>query len=315
MSRRTPDEPLRARVPADVERPDRIVFGLTLRQVVILAVTALILYAVWTALATVVNPLYFIAGSIPVAGAAFFLAVTRRDGISLDGWLLAAIRHRRAPRHLVPTDTPIQPAPAWVATTRGRGTVALPAPLRLPAKGITADGLIDLGPDGTTALVSASTVAFGLRSPGEQNGLVAGFARWLNSLDSPTQILVRARRVNLTHVADRIEHHAPALPHPALEEAARSHVGFLDDLATGRELLHRQVTVAVRGRRGPGHTTHQAHEAVRALAGCEVAATVLDGYDTQTTLAACLDPTAPTVAWAAAGDPGQRHNLEGSEQA
>jgi hypothetical protein len=268
-------------------------FGLTLRQVIILAVTALILYAVWTALATVVNPLYFIAGSIPLAGAAFFLAVGRRDGTSLDGWLFAAIRHRHAPHRLVPTDEPIHPAPAWVSTTGGRGDMLpLPAPLRLPAKGITGDGLIDLGPDGTTALVAASTVAFGLRSPGEQNGLVAGFARWLNSLDSPTQILVRAQRVDLTYIADRIEHRAAALPHPALEDAARSHAGFLDDLAAQRELLHRQVTVAVRGRRGPGHTAHQAREAVRALAGCEVTATVLDGYDTQAALAACLDPAA-----------------------
>ncbi|MER7273523.1 PrgI family protein [Dactylosporangium sp. NPDC000244] len=305
MPRRIPDEPLRARVPADVERPDRIVFGLTLRQVVILAVTALILYAVWTALAPVVDPLYFIAGSIPVAGAAFFLAVGRRDGVSLDGWLLAAIRHRRAPHRFVPADEPIRAAPPWVATTGAPGgKLPLPAPLRLPAKGITTEGLIDLGPDGTTALVSASTVAFGLRSPGEQNGLVAGFARWLNSLAGPTQILVRAQRVDLTHVADRIEHRAPGLPHPALEDAARSHVAFLDDLATQRELLHREVTVAMRGRRGPAHTAHQAREAVRALAGCEVAATVLDGYHAQAALAACLDPAAPSSGWTAdASDP------------
>lgn len=316
MPRRTADEPLRTRVPADVERPDRIVFGLTLRQVVILTVTALILYAVWTVLATVVNPLYFIAGSIPVVGTAFFLAVGRRDGISLDGWLLAAIRHRRAPHRLVPTDEEIRPAPAWVVTTGGRGDkLPLPAPLRLPAKGITADGLIDLGPDGTTALVSASTVAFGLRSPGEQNGLVAGFARWLNSLDAPTQILVRAQRVDLTHVADRIEHRAPALPHPALEEAARSHARFLEDLATGRELLHRQVTVAVRGQRGPGHTAHQAREAVRALAGCEVAGTVLDAYDTQMALAACLNPAAPTPAWAAPEIPDLMTDLKDGDDA
>jgi len=305
------DEPYRARVPADVERADRIVFGLTWRQLVILSVTALILYAAWTALAPVVNPLYFIVGSIPVAGAAFFLAVGRRDGTSLDAWLLAAIRHRRAPHRLVPTDEPTHPAPAWVTTTAGRGDkLALPAPLRLPAKAITGDGLIDLGPDGTTALVAASTVAFGLRSPSEQNGLVAGFARWLNSLDAPTQILVRAQRVDLTHLADRIERRAPALPHPALEDAARSHAAFLDDLATERELLHRQVTVAVRGRRNPGHTAHQAREAVRALAGCEVAGTVLDAYDTQTALAACLDPAAPAPAWAAADLPDLTTDLE-----
>jgi len=288
------DEPYRARVPADVERKDSILFGFTFRQVVILTVAGLIIYAAWTALAEVVPPHVFLFGAIPVAGFAFVLAVGRRDGISLDSWLAHAFRHRRAPHRLVPTGEPISAAPAWVQTSTGRGDkLPLPAPLRLPAKGITGDGLVDLGPDGTTALVAASTVAFGLRTPGEQNGLVAGLGRWLNSLDAPVEILVRAERVDLTTVADRIHHLAPGLPHPALEEAALSHVAFLDELAAQRELLHRQVTIAVRDRRGPGHTIHRASETVRALAACEVTATVLDGPDAAATLAACLNPTAP----------------------
>src|SRR2546430_291725 len=295
MARRDNEAPMRARVPANVERQDSILFGFTFRQVVILTIAGLIIYAAWTALARVVHPLAFLIGAIPLAGFAFVLAVGRRDGISLDAWLAHAIRHRRAPHRLVPTGDAIGPAPAWVQTTTGRGdTLPLPAPLRLPAKGITADGLVDLGPDGTTALVAASTVAFGLRTPGEQNGLVAGFGRWLNSLDAPVQILVRAERVDLTTVADRIHHHAPNLPHPALEEAALSHAAFLDDLAAQRELLHRQVTIAVRDRRGAGHTIHRAAEAVRALAACEVTASVLDAPNAAATLAGCLDPSAPS---------------------
>ena len=295
MNRRDDEAPLRARVPADIEREDRIAFGLTGRQLVILTVTGLVLYAAWTALVRVVPPLAFAVFCVPILGAAFFLAVGRRDGTSLDRWLLAGLRYRRAPQQLVPADGPIAAAPAWVTTTRGSGDrLPLPAPLRLPAKGITADGLIDLGSDGTTGLVAASTVAFGLRTPAEQNGLVAGFARWLHSLDGPAQILVRAQRVDLTHVADRILAQAPSLPHPALEEAARSHAAFLDDLAARRELLHREVTVAVRSTRSPGHTAHQASEAVRALSGCEVAASVLDAGDAAATLADALNPTAPS---------------------
>ena len=57
----------------------------------------------------------------------------------------------------------------------------------------------------------------------------------------------------------------------------------LQKLAAQRELLHRQVTIAVRDRRGPGHTIHRASEAVRALAACEVTATVLDGPDAAAT--------------------------------
>src|SRR5689334_5201751 len=121
MSRRDDEAPLRARVPADVERADRIAFGLTGRQLVILTVTGLVLYAAWPALATVVPPLVFIACALPIVGTAFFVAVGRRDGLGLDVWLLAALRYRRAPRRLVPSEGPITPAPAWISTTRGPG--------------------------------------------------------------------------------------------------------------------------------------------------------------------------------------------------
>ncbi|GAB1644336.1 PrgI family protein [Krasilnikovia sp. MM14-A1259] len=312
------DEPYRARIPADVERPDRIAFGLTGRQLVILTVTGLVLYAAWTALVTVVPPLVFAVCCVPIVGMAFFVAVGRRDGIGLDGWLLAGLRHRRAAHRLVPVDDPIGAAPAWVSTTQGPGDrLPLPAPLRLPARGFTAEGLVDLGSDGTTGLVAASTVAFGLRTPAEQNGLVAGFARWLHSLDGPAQILVRAQRVDLAHVGDRILAHAPSLPHPALEHAAMSHASFLEEVAARRELLHRHVTVAVRSTRSPGHASHQAAETVRALSGCEVAASVLDPVDAAATLAGALNPSAvsspppgrpvPTIATATA-------DLDGDEE-
>src|SRR5215475_5102246 len=147
MPRRDTQAPMRARIAADVEKKDAILFGFTFRQVVILTVAALIIYTAWTVLAKVVHPLVFLVGAIPVAGFAFVLAVGRRDGISLDAWLAHAIRHRRTPHWLVPADGPIAPAPAWVTTTAGQRRVRadklpLPAPLRLPAKGITSDGLV-----------------------------------------------------------------------------------------------------------------------------------------------------------------------------
>jgi hypothetical protein len=284
------DVPITARIPSDVERPDKIVFGLTARQVVILTVAGLLIYSAWTALATVVQPLVFAACALPFAAGAFFLAIARRDGLPLDVWLLAAWRHHRSPHRLVPAEEPIAPAPAWVATTLGPGDrVPLPAPLRLPARGITDQGMIDLGGDGAVTLVDASTVAFGLRTPSEQNALISGFARWLHALDTPTQILVRARRVDLTDLAGRIEAQAPGLPHPALEDAARSHTAFLTDLAGSRELLRREVTIALRDQRG-GRSLQRAFEAVRALSACEVTASVCGPDAAARTLGECLNP-------------------------
>lgn len=292
MSRRDDDEPYRARIPSDVDRPDRIMFSLTARQLVILTVAGLLLYAIWWPLAKTVSPLVMVAVAVPYAALAFFLAMGRRDGISLDQWLRAALTHHRTPHRLVPVDGHVTPPPEWIAT---RGDTGLPAPLRLPARGVTGDGVVDLGPDGSTALLTASTVSFSLRSPAEQTALVTGFGRWLNSLDTTVQIVVRARRVDLTVIADAVNERAAGLPHPALEEAARSHVAFLDELAGSRELLHRDVTVAVRDKRSPGHATARADEAARALGGCEVTAYRLDPAQTAAALAACLNPTAPPV--------------------
>jgi PrgI family protein len=284
---RTPEEPFAAKVHADVERPDTVLFGLTGRQVLILAAAALLLWTGWTLIGHAA-PVAFLAAALPVAGLAFVVAVSRRDGQSLDRWLVAAIRHTRRPRRLVPAEAGVAAPPRWI-TTRGP-RLPLPAPLRLPARGITPDGLIDLGSHGTVGLVDCTTVNFGLRSPSEQTGLIGAFARWLNSLDGPVQVLLRAGRVDLSSLADRIEAAAPALPHPRLEAAARAHVVFLDQLASDRELLHRQVTVAVRDTRSSAHTAHRAAEAARALVACDIRTHVLDGHQAAAALADCLTP-------------------------
>src|SRR5947208_1967372 len=110
MARRDNEAPMRARVPADVERKDVILFGFTFRQLTILTVAGLLIYTAWTALNPLVAPLEFLIGAIPVAGAAFVLAVGRRDGIGLDAWVWHAIRYRRSPRQLAPTSGPAIPA-------------------------------------------------------------------------------------------------------------------------------------------------------------------------------------------------------------
>jgi hypothetical protein len=283
---------MRARVPADVDQPDRILFGLTARQIVILSVAGLLLYGMWTALLTVLPPLVLAVVSIPLAGAAVAIATVRRDGTGLDSWLLAAVRFRRSPRRQVPaTADQLHPPPAWVATDAPNDKLPLPAPLQLPAKGINPDGTVDLGPDGHTTLVACSTVNFTLRSAAEQNGLIGAFAGFLHSLDGPAQIVVRAHRVDLGGHANQVFDTAAELPDPALEHAATDYATFLADLAHERELLHRQVVLAVRDKRSPTRAAHRGDEAIRTLAGCEVTARPLEATTVDAVLAAACQPT------------------------
>ena len=84
------EQPLRAAVPADVDTPDRIAWGLTARQLAILTVAGTAGYGLHQMLAPLVPPLVLAAAGLPVAGLVVAVVLGRRDGLGLDAWLLAA---------------------------------------------------------------------------------------------------------------------------------------------------------------------------------------------------------------------------------
>ncbi|MFG1888083.1 PrgI family protein [Micromonospora sp. NPDC049051] len=279
-------------MPADVDAPDKIAYGLTFRQLAILAVAALAFYGAWQALHTLVPMPALIAVAVVVGGLAFGVAVGRRDGLSLDLWLLAAVRHARAPRALSTTDT-MSKTPDWVQAPKT--PVMLPAPLKLPADAIDDGGEIRLG-GARAAMVAATNVNLALRTPDEQAALVDTFGRWLNSLSTPTQIVVSAQPVDLHSAARTLAAAADALAHPALADAAADHARFLDDLATRRDPLRRQVLIVTRtstGERGEHAARRRADDTVRALSGLGVSTRALDGAAVTAAIAAAADPYRP----------------------
>lgn len=289
MNRDTHGVPYTTRVPADVDREDRVLANLTARQVAILASTAVVLWAVFMATRRLVPPLVFIACAVPITSAAVAFALVRRDGLSLDRLALAAVRQRLAPRRYVPDEVP--DTPGYLAPLAERP----PAPLHLPVTGIRMDGLIKLDGHGSAAIVSCGTVNFALATMGEQEAMVAGFARCLHGLASPVQILVRAERLNLAPMAARVLDAAPALPDPQLEGAAREHAAFLAELAARSELLWHQVLLVVRDPEGTEATPvlRQAESVATALTASGVDSRVLDGPTAATVLAAACDPNNP----------------------
>ncbi|MDF5757605.1 PrgI family protein [Spongiactinospora sp. TRM90649] len=276
------------RIPADVDQEDRIVGGFTARQVAILGCTGALLYAAYLLAEERLPLAVFAAAALPVALTGVLLAIGRRDGVPLDRYLLAAIRHGRSPKHLASTSSDIPDAPAWVAAKPGPH----PAPLRLPARGLTADGLIDLGPDGVAAVAEVSTVSFALRTPDEQDALVAVFGRWLNSLSGPAQILVRAERVDLTGPISTLLANADTLAHPALTAAAHEHAAFLTDLSARHDLLRRHVLLIVREPTA-ARAVRRLEEAARLLSACGLTIRPLDSDAAGALVASCFDPAAP----------------------
>ena len=294
MSRREPEGEWHdlVKIPA-VDQEDRVLAGLTVRQVVQLGAVVAVLWLGYQATHPYLRPLLFAVAAAPVLAVAVAAVLTRRDGISLDRWLLAAWHHRHTPHRLLPTG-PDQDQQALVLDPLADPGLA---PLPLPAHAVAADGTVDLGDAGRAAISTAGTVNFALRTAAEQRMLIGGFGRWLNALTAPVQILVRTHRLDLAPMVAELRERAPGLPHRLLEDAAYAHADFLTHLAAGRDLLARQVLLVQRepgaDRTAAQRVQRRAAEAASLLAGCEVQAALLDQGGAYAVLLAACDPSAP----------------------
>ncbi|MBH0777678.1 PrgI family protein [Nocardia bovistercoris] len=317
------------RIPADIERGDRLLGPFTARQLAVLAVTALALYTLWGATRTVLAPVVFLAAAIPIAVVVTVAVLTRRDGLPADLLLVAAIRHRLRARHLVRArGEGVLAAPPWITD---RATRTRPRPpnstrlsareLRLPGavtEGAGGVGVIDLGGDGLAVVAVAGTLNLALRTPTEQDGLVAQLAGWLHTLRQPVQILIRSARLDLTTHISGLRSTAGRML-PELAAAAHDHATHLAQLAADEYLTRRQVLLiwrepldqpatTTRGVRSPrrararrelsaaarraaeARLLRRMHEAADVLAPLGITVTALDDLEATTVLAGCANP-------------------------
>jgi len=275
--------PPRTVVPADIDAPDRIAWGLSFRQLSILAAAGA---AMWMAYQR--GQAWFPTGvwigiAVPVMACAAAIALGRRDGQPLDVWIRHGLSMHTNPRLLAPGEKPTGPALITTRTPQPRPVV--PAPLRSPLTRIDADGMLQV--EGThRSLIACGTTSVALRTAAEQTSMLEGFGRWLNSLTQPAQIVVAAARHDLTPHANTLLDAAPRLPHPALRQAAADHAAFLLDLDADREPLRRQVLTVVTGQ--------PAREAgVRGLSGLGISTRLLDAGDVSAALTTAADPYNP----------------------
>src|ERR671930_383463 len=107
----------RVRLPADVELEDRLAFGLTARQLLLLGAAAFAAYGLYSAVAALLPLPAAVVAAAPVAIAGALLALGRVEGLPADRLALAAFAHLRAPRRRVlapeglPAALPGLPAP------------------------------------------------------------------------------------------------------------------------------------------------------------------------------------------------------------
>ncbi|HEY4278610.1 MAG TPA: PrgI family protein [Conexibacter sp.] len=281
----------RIKVPADVDLEDRLAFGLTFRQLLILVGAAIGAYLIFSLVGSVAPLPFAAAAATPIALIGVGLAFGRLDGLPGDRLALAALRlllgHRR--RVLAPEGVS--------APLPGAAAVAQPAssPLDVPVRGIFRSGVVELSDGRYCLLATAGGTSFGLRGDEEQVGLVEAYGRWLHSLTEPAGITVRSEPVDLAGKAAGLGDDADELPHPALARAARGHADFVQELGDDGGVRRRQIvltlTTSAKDRDAATATLlRNAEEARELLRAAGVDLRLQDGDDAAALLAHAIDP-------------------------
>ncbi|HEX8727889.1 MAG TPA: hypothetical protein VF739_04660, partial [Ktedonobacterales bacterium] len=92
---------------------------------------------------------------------------------------------------------------------------------------------------------------FGLKSAGEQEAILSGYAAFLNSLGYPVQLLTRVLPLDLAPYLTRLRE-AGVSASPAFHRLIEDHLRYVQALATGRALLERRFYLVIPAEQAPG---------------------------------------------------------------
>jgi hypothetical protein len=114
----------------------------------------------------------------------------------------------------------------------------------LPLEDIIEDVLCLRGGD-YRAVLEAQSINFALKSEGEQEGIIAGYKAFLNSLSYPLQVVVRILPTDVEAYLDGLRRGPRVRGDETLRRLALDHEVFVRRLARERSLLERRFFVVV----------------------------------------------------------------------
>ncbi len=100
--------------------------------------------------------------------------------------------------------------------------------------------------DGTLrAVVAVSSTNFDLKSEEEQNGIVYGYQRFLNSLDFPVQILMQSRRLDIADYVGKLKVATSRLTNELLRMQANYYVEYINQLVTEANVMSKSFYIII----------------------------------------------------------------------
>jgi hypothetical protein len=288
------------RIPGDLDRPDQFLFGLTARQLVIIAPAfGVIAVLAWLLSSVLRLPLEVVMPVLAVlSGLAISTTLIKQDGMSPDRLAGAFVQYMRAPRRLVwaPEGTPPLPRRLRGLQRRAKPRGGL-GQFEEPWKGFR-DGDVDLG-DACVRLLAVSSLDLQLRSEKETRVLTEGFGRLLNALDDSLCVIVRGEPIDLEQAAVSAEIAGASQDNGAFSTFGADHAAFLRSISGG---LRRQVYIVVRGADGP-QLDARYEEILTLLVPFGIRAALLGTAETVALLARATGSDVPGPGMATPGQP------------
>lgn len=283
---------MKARIPADVEMPDQIFAGLSIRQLAIVATDLLVLWSMFEVLGSRSSAVIVAILGAPIAAAGLVAVTVRPAGIAAESFLLHGLRHLVGAKTMVPATEAIPTDGPTLGTVINRLR-----PLAFPVEDISEDGTINLGSLGRAVISRASSLNLRLRSEAEQRALVDGFAKVLNSLEGPAQFLIRSERADATELLKSLEESIRTLPNQALGTASMHYARFLRTITSDREVLSRSILVCLKDHRSndgdAGRLNRRTDEMSSLLREIGVRLSPLDGQQACLAVRRAADPSVP----------------------
>lgn len=114
----------------------------------------------------------------------------------------------------------------------------------LPIAEIKEDTVI-LKNGGLRAVLKVNSLNFNLKSEIEQQGIIAGYQAFLNTLIFPIQILVRSTRLNIDPYLKSLRDKVQGQTNPLVKEQTADYIGFMEKLVEIADIMQKNFYIVV----------------------------------------------------------------------
>ncbi len=107
------------------------------------------------------------------------------------------------------------------------------------------EGVVLLKNNAAAAVLSTTAVNFNLLSEVEQDAMIAGYSQFLNSLTFPLQILIRSKKMDISHYLESLAEVEKSQANPYLKEQIRNYKNYVGELISKNEVLDKKFYIVI----------------------------------------------------------------------